>query len=74
MNLSEVQAYYKARRETYPEPFRLRIHRALSWLDKAQQVQDDLDIRFQTLWIALYFILYCLHFILYCLNTILSCL
>ena len=52
MNLSEVQAYYKACRETYPEPFRLRIHRALSWLDKAQQAQADLDIRVQALWIA----------------------
>lgn len=54
MNLSEVRAYYKTHRDAYPEPFRLRIHRALSWLGKSEAYAGagDEDIRFQTLWIA----------------------
>ena len=49
---SSISAHYKAHREHYPEPFRLRIHRALSWLDKAKAAGDDLDVRFLALWIA----------------------
>lgn len=35
----------------YPDAFRLRIHRALSWLKKADQA-EDLDTKFISLWIA----------------------
>ncbi|MDR2195776.1 MAG: hypothetical protein LBE50_04135 [Gallionellaceae bacterium] len=38
-------------RETEPEDLRLRIHRALSWLKRAEQA-DDQDGRFIFLWIA----------------------
>ena len=30
----------------------LRLHRAISWLVKAEQSEQDLDIQFITLWIA----------------------
>lgn len=46
-----VQDYYDTNRESYSSPFRLRIHRALSWLKKAGQSEDD-DSRFIALWIA----------------------
>lgn len=54
MNLPEIESFYKIHRHTYPEPFRLRIHRSLSWLGKAQErlAADDRDMAFQSLWIA----------------------
>jgi hypothetical protein len=38
-------------RELYPTNLGLRVHRALSWLDRAEQCDDD-DGRFIFLWIA----------------------
>jgi len=38
-------------RDTHPEGLALRVHRALSWLDRAEQC-DDPDGRFIFLWIA----------------------
>lgn len=38
-------------RDTYPEALALRVHRALSWLDRAEQCNDE-DGRFVFLWIA----------------------
>ena len=54
MNLSEVKAYYKTHRVNYSESFRLRIHRAVSWMTKAEEraVAGDEDFCFQALWIA----------------------
>lgn len=54
MNLTETDNLYKSRRDAYSEPFRLRIHRSLSWLEKAQErlAADDLDLAFQSYWIA----------------------
>ncbi|MDO4641301.1 MAG: HEPN domain-containing protein [Neisseria sp.] len=59
-SLNNLQRNYRAHRHTYPEPFRLRIHRALSWLGKAQVElsedmglsEKDLDTGFIILWIA----------------------
>ncbi len=47
-NLKERQ---RKERESHPENSALRIHRSLSWLDRAEQC-DDLDGRFIFLWIA----------------------
>lgn len=47
-NLKERQ---RNERENHPENSALRIHRSLSWLDRAEQC-DDLDGRFIFLWIA----------------------
>ena len=35
-----------------PEPWRIRLHRAISWLDRAEREVDDPDARFIFLWIA----------------------
>ena len=43
INLFSVQTYYHQHRSTYPDPFRLRIHRALSWLRKADEQLNGKD-------------------------------
>lgn len=47
----ELKARQRAERDSYPENLSLRLHRALSWLDRAEQ-DDDPDSRFIFLWIA----------------------
>ena len=42
----------RAERETYHPNLGLRVHRALSWLNRAEQSGEDLDGRFIFLWIA----------------------
>ncbi len=39
-------------RDTFPLPLTLRVHRALSWLRRAEHETDDLDVRFILLWIG----------------------
>ncbi len=39
-------------RDNYPINLSMRVHRALSWLNKASQCEDDLDSEFIFLWIA----------------------
>jgi hypothetical protein len=39
-------------RANFPEAMALRVHRALSWLDRAEQCEDDADGRFIFLWFA----------------------
>lgn len=39
-------------RESYPINLGLRVHRALSWLDRAEQAEGDQDAQFIFLWIA----------------------
>lgn len=48
----ELKAAHRAVREGQPSDLGLRIHRALSWLDRAERADDDLDIKFTCLWIA----------------------
>lgn len=55
-------AHYHQHKAAFPEPFRLRIHRALSWLKKAEslavtgggrsQEEADWDMAFIALWVA----------------------
>lgn len=49
----QLQTYFREHRDlqNYPENFRLRIHRALSWLKKAEN-SEDLDTKFISLWIS----------------------
>lgn len=49
--MEELLNFYYENRESYSAPFRLRIHRAISWLKKAESCEDD-DTRFIALWIA----------------------
>ena len=52
MNFKTLKARQRAERENYSENLSLRVHRALSWLDKAEQCQGDQDSQFIFLWIA----------------------
>ena len=48
---ADLKARQRAEREGHPEGLALRVHRALSWLDRAEQCEDE-DGRFIFLWIA----------------------
>lgn len=48
---SDLKTYQRANRETFPEGLSLRVHRSLSWLDRAESC-DDTDGQFVFLWIA----------------------
>ncbi len=39
-------------RDGFSTPLTLRVHRALSWLRRAQAEANDLDVRFILLWIG----------------------
>lgn len=47
-----LKARQRAERDTHPEHIALRIHRALSWLERGEKSSDDLDAQFIFLWIA----------------------
>src|SRR3546814_18901746 len=53
---SDLHANLKAKqrelRGNFPEPLTLRVHRALSWLRRAEAEQTDEDVRFILLWIG----------------------
>ena len=39
-------------RDGFPLPLTLRVHRALSWLRRAEYERDDLDVRFILMWVG----------------------
>lgn len=51
MKYEVLKTRQRAERDQYPEAIGLRIHRALSWLHRAEQCDDE-DGRFIFLWIA----------------------
>ena len=51
MDFKTLKSRQRAERDNYPINLGLRVHRALSWLDRAEQSDDD-DARFIFLWIA----------------------
>jgi hypothetical protein len=51
LSYKALKQRHKQIRDTQPEATRLRIHRALSWLEAAEQ-SDQADTRFILLWIA----------------------
>lgn len=48
---TKLKARQRKERSTFPESLSLRVHRALSWLDRAEQC-EDLDGKFVFLWIS----------------------
>ncbi len=52
MNYQDLKARHRAEREGHPLNLSLRLHRALSWLNRAEQLEDDADTQFILLWIA----------------------
>ncbi len=51
-NYAALKTKQRALRNGFQENLSLRVHRALSWLDRAEQCGDDADARFIFLWIA----------------------
>ena len=47
----ELKARHRAERNAYPQALSLRVHRSLSWLDRAERA-NDIDSKFIFLWIA----------------------
>lgn len=54
MDYERLKARQRAERHAYPENLGLRVHRALSWLHRSEQLarSDDVDGQFIFLWIA----------------------
>lgn len=53
--MPDIQALkdrHRARRDQQAESLRVRVHRAISWLQRADQCDDDTDAQFVFLWIA----------------------
>lgn len=52
--LQDVVDYYSKNKMSFDEPFRIRIHRALSWFKKAKELNlnGELDLSFITMWIG----------------------
>lgn len=42
----------KLKSSTLPETLTIRLHRAISWLKSAEKQEDNLDLKFISLWIA----------------------
>ncbi len=52
MDAGTLTDQHRRVRDGQPEPLRVRIHRAISWLTRAEQETDDPDARYIFLWIA----------------------
>lgn len=52
LNFLTLKQRHRELRDDFPQALSLRIHRALSWLQRAEQEPDDDDARFIFLWIA----------------------
>ena len=52
MDFATLKSRHREERDSYSQNLSLRVHRALSWLDRAERCEDDDDARFIFLWIA----------------------
>lgn len=52
MGAEQLKEQHRRVRDAQPDSLRIRIHRAISWLARAEQETDDPDARFIFLWIA----------------------
>ena len=52
MGFDRLKTRHRAERDAWHPNLSLRVHRALSWLDRAEQLADDADGQFIFLWIA----------------------
>lgn len=50
--IKDLQQQFYQNKPHRPDNLNLRLHRALSWLDKAHDSHGDLDIEFISLWIS----------------------
>ena len=51
-NYQTLKNHHRQTRENFPESLSLRVHRSLSWLNRAEQEPSDHDARFIFLWVA----------------------
>jgi hypothetical protein len=52
LKFSELKSKQREIRSVFPEELGLRVHRCLSWLDRAEQGEGDSDAVFLFLWIS----------------------
>ena len=52
MRFLDLKEKQRRLRETFPGPLALRVHRAISWLGRAEEEVDDQDVRFILFWIG----------------------
>ena len=52
MDAAALKDQHRRVRDGQPEPLRVRIHRSISWLTRAEHESDDPDARYIFLWIA----------------------
>ncbi|RLA40362.1 MAG: hypothetical protein DRR42_25985, partial [Gammaproteobacteria bacterium] len=52
LNHHNLKTRQRETRDNFPESLSLRVHRALSWLNRAEQETKDHDARFIFLWVA----------------------
>ena len=52
LNFSRLKEKQRSIRDDFPESLTLRVHRAISWLGRAEKENDDADVRFILLWIG----------------------
>lgn len=52
LDYASLKAKHRALRAGFPDGHALRMHRSLSWLNRAEQDRDDPDVRFILLWIS----------------------
>lgn len=53
MDSTTLKEAHRLVRDAQPDSTRVRLHRAISWLNRAEQEDQDTDARFLFLWIAL---------------------
>lgn len=51
MRHAELKSRHRAERDSWSDGLNLRVHRALSWLNRAEQCSDE-DAKFLFLWVA----------------------
>ena len=51
-NISEINEQFKKESKAYEDSLRLKLHRALSWLNEASEQKDNMDFCFIALWIS----------------------
>jgi hypothetical protein len=52
-NFNQLKKMHRELRNDHEESFRIRIHRSLSWLDRAEKEDKDSDAKFIFYWISL---------------------
>jgi hypothetical protein len=52
LSFERIKGKQREIRSNFPEPLGLRVHRAISWMGRAEAETDDYDVQFILLWIS----------------------